>query len=256
VEQWSAMLCCDNKRALKLSSHHRRRIRPSAKCADIGQNLRTIKQTFTGNFKYFHVYGHMDKYLKWEQLSLVQQLNCVCNTLAKRAITTATLQGYHGRQSQFLPKEDVALVIWGNKVTGNISSPLRFHASKEVARQYLRTRTKDEWSNNKFDAVDWEHLDLALKNKPDMYKIWRSKQNLGFLGTRVQVGCYSGNSRMDKQCPNCGRREMAMHIMLCPDEDRTKLLIENVNKLTEWMAQDKKTNPEILYLIPKYILMR
>jgi hypothetical protein len=83
VEQWSSMISCNNKHALKLSSHHRRCIRPSAKCTDIQRNLRTIKQSFTGNFKYFHVYGHMDKYLKWEQLSLVQQLNCVCDTLAK-----------------------------------------------------------------------------------------------------------------------------------------------------------------------------
>jgi hypothetical protein len=255
VEQWSAMLCCDNKHALELSSHQRRCIRPSAKCADIRQNLCSIKQTFTGSFKYLHVYGHMDKYLKWEQLSLVQQLNYVCDTLAKQAISTATLQGYHSRQSQFLPKEDVALVIWGNKVTGNLSSPLRFHTSKEVMRQYLRTHTKDKWSNDRFDAVDWEHLDLALKNKPDMYKIWRSKQNSGFLGTRVQVGCYSGDPCVDKRCPSCGRRETAMHIMLCPDDYHTKLLIKNVNKLTEWMAQDNKTNPEILYWIPKYILV-
>jgi hypothetical protein len=47
-----------------------------------------------------------------------------------------------------------------------------------------------------------------------------------------------------------------MHLMLCSDEDRTRLLIESVNKLTEWMARDNKTNPEILYWIPKYILMR
>ena len=168
VEKWSALVCCNNKRTLELSSHHRRCIRPSAKCADIQRNLHAIKQTFTGYFKYFHVYSHMDRYLKWEQLSLIQQLNCICNTLAKQAITAATLQGYHSRQSQFLPKEDVALVIWGNKVTGNISFPLRFHASKEVARQHLRMRTKDKWSHDKFDAVDWEHLDLTLKNKPDM----------------------------------------------------------------------------------------
>jgi hypothetical protein len=91
--------------------------------------------------------------------------------LTKRAITTATLHGYHSRQSQLLPKEDVALIIWGSKVTGDISSPLRFHTSKEVARQHLGTRRKDKWSNDKFNAVDWEHLDLALKNKTDMYKI-------------------------------------------------------------------------------------
>jgi len=47
-----------------------------------------------------------------------------------------------------------------------------------------------------------------------------------------------------------------MHIMLCPDKDCTKLLTENVNELIEWMAQDNRTDPEILYWIPKYILMR
>ena len=119
----------------------------------------------------------MDQYLKWEQLTLIQQLNCVCDTLA--------LQGYYSSQSQLLPKEDVALVIWGNNIIGNISSPLKFHASKEVARQHLGTCTKDKWSNDKFNAVDWDHLDLALKNKTDMYKIWRSKRNSGFCGTRV-----------------------------------------------------------------------
>jgi hypothetical protein len=73
---------------------------------------------------------------------------------------------------------------------------------------------------------------------------------------RVQVGCYSGDACADERCPNCRCQEMAMHLMLCPDEDRTRLLIESVNKLTEWMAWDNNTDPEILYWIPKYILMR
>jgi hypothetical protein len=236
VDKWAAILCCNNKRALKLSSHHRRRIRPSAKCADIRQNLCAIKQSFTGNFKYICAYGHMDLYLEWDQLTLIQQLNCVCDTLAKQGITTALLHGYHSRQSQLLLKEDVALIIWGNKITGDILSPLRFHASKEVMHQHLGTRRKDKWSNDKFNAVDWEHLDLALKNKTNMYKIWRSKQKLGFCGTKVQVGRFSGDSCPDKRCPSCGRRETAMHLMLCPDEDRTKLLMETVDELTKWMA--------------------
>jgi hypothetical protein len=126
--------------------------------------------------------------LKWEQLTLEQQLNCVCNTMAKRSITLAINYGYHGRQSQFLPNEDVALVIWGDIVTGNISPPLRFHASKEAAGKHLAKRKKDKGSNINFDMVDWEHLDLALKSKADMYKPWQSKQYLGFGGTRVQVG--------------------------------------------------------------------
>ena len=31
----------------------------------------------------------MDKYLLWHQLSLVQQLNCVCDTTAKGVVQTA-----------------------------------------------------------------------------------------------------------------------------------------------------------------------
>ncbi len=104
--------------------------------------------------------------------------------------------------TQLLPKEDVALVIWGTKITGNILPPLRFHASKEVARKYLATCKKDKWLNKHFDMVDWEHLDLALKNKADMYKIWWSKQHLGFCSMRVQVSRYSGELLPDKQCPN------------------------------------------------------
>jgi hypothetical protein len=133
VTGWTAMLCCDNKRALEVSSHHTRRIRASAKFADICRSLKAVKQLLSGTFFYVHVYGHMDRMLKWEQLTLTQQLNCVCNTLAKCLVTTAINHGYHDRLTQLLPKEDVALVIWGNKITGDISRHLPFHASKEVA---------------------------------------------------------------------------------------------------------------------------
>jgi hypothetical protein len=33
-------------------------------------------------------------------------------------------------------------------------------------------------------------------------------------------------------------------------------LVENVDELTTWMSQDNRTDPEILYWIPKYILMK
>jgi hypothetical protein len=49
---------------------------------------------------------------------------------------------------------------------------------------------------------------------------------------------------------------MAAHLMLCPDEDRTRLLIDNVDKLSKWMEVDGRTDPELAYWIPKYILMQ
>jgi hypothetical protein len=101
IQGWKATLCCNNKRVLELSLYSRRRIRPSAKCADIQQSLKATKHTFTGKFTYLHVHGHMDKYLLWHQLSLIQQLNCICNTLAKQAVTSAMTEGPYKRQLNY-----------------------------------------------------------------------------------------------------------------------------------------------------------
>ncbi len=43
--------------------------------------------------------------------------------------------------------------------------------------------------------------------------------------------------------------------MLCPDEDQTRLLIDNADKLTKWLETDGRTDSELTYWIPKYILM-
>ncbi len=139
--------------------------------------------------------------------SLMQQLNCVCNSLAKQAVTKAIIDGYQEGQAQLLPREDIALIVLGDKFTGNISGPIHFHASKAVAHKYyLQQWKKGKWTHEQFKEVNWEHLDLALKSKADNYKIWQSKQTSGFCGTCMQVGHYSGKMYQDEQCPNCGAR--------------------------------------------------
>ncbi len=60
----------------------------------------------------------------------------------------------------------------------------------------------------------------------------------------------------DERCPNCGRRETAAHLLLCPSEDRTWLLIDNADELEKWLEKDGSTDQELAYWIPKYILMR
>jgi hypothetical protein len=104
--------------------------------------------------------------------------------------------------------------------------------------------------------VDWEHLDLAMSSKFDMYKMWRSKQHTGFCGTRVQVGRYSGLECPDKKCPSCGRKETAEHILICSNKDRTRLLAETTEDLGTWLNQEHLTDLELAYWIPKYIFMR
>jgi hypothetical protein len=123
------------------------------------------------------------------------------------------------------------LIVWGSKIKEDISGTLQFHASKAAAMTYLQQRKKNKWTSEQFEEVGWEHLDLAMKNKANMYKIWQSKQNPGFCGMPAQVGVYSGENFPDEQCPNCRARETDAHLMLCPDKDQTRLLIDNVDKL-------------------------
>jgi hypothetical protein len=150
----------------------------------------------------------------------------------------------------------VALIVWGNKATGDVLVPLHFHASKTVARKYLQQWKLNKWMAEQFEEVDWEHLDLALKNKAGNYKIWRSKQTTGFCNTRSQVSCYLGDAHPDKRCPNCRSKEMDAHLMRCPDKDCTHLLINNVDNLTKWLEKDRITALKLVSWIPKYILMR
>ncbi len=101
----------------------------------------------------------------------------------------------------------MALIVWGNKVTGDNSGPLRFHASKTVARIHLQQQKHNILMAKQFKEVNWEHLDLALKNKANNYKIWQSKQTSGLCGMKSQVSHYSGDAYPDKRCLHCGSKK-------------------------------------------------
>ena len=82
----SPKICCDNIAALRQSGWRRRRVRTGASQADCLRVLQTIKMDQTIKAKYQHVSGHQDCHKLWWQLSLVEQLNCVCNGMAKAAV--------------------------------------------------------------------------------------------------------------------------------------------------------------------------
>jgi hypothetical protein len=65
-----------------------------------------------------------------------------------------------------------------------------------------------------------------------------------------------GITWQDKRCPNCGSRETATHLLLCPSKDRTQLLIDNTDELEKWLEKEGSTNQDLAYWIPKYILMQ
>ena len=57
------------------------------------------------------------------------------------------------------------------------------------------------------------------------------------------------------RCPDCGTKEDAAHLMMCPSRSRTALLKETVEDLERWMKKSELAR-EIKLWVPKYILMR
>ncbi len=90
-------IICDRKSALNESSKQRRRNRPGAAQGDVFRALQTIHQEMQGtNLEYERVKSHQDLRKPWWCLTLKEQINTMCNTMANGAVTRAlTLAPQH-----------------------------------------------------------------------------------------------------------------------------------------------------------------
>ena len=85
--------------------------------------------------------------------------------------------------------------------------------------------------------------------------MWLTKQVTGTCATRVNMSRIQ--DLLDDKCPNCRQPgERASHLNVCPDPDRVRCFEDLVATLDRWLNEDHRTEPELAYWIPKYLLMR
>ena len=72
-------------------------------------------------FEYKWVKSHMDNYKLWHQLTLEQQLNCTCDTLAKQTVRASLDPRAPAITHQVLPRESAAVFIGGAKQTTDVA---------------------------------------------------------------------------------------------------------------------------------------
>ncbi len=220
-------------------------------------------------FDYTDVDAHADERQQWERLTIAQQINCRCDLLAKRAVSTAISLGSAIPQRFLFPNEGVAVFVNGWKQTSDLSLSVRFEVGKREARKVLTQPytvggqlKPAPLSCEQFDEIDWVSRDRALTHG-DMYKTWLTKQTSNFCGSGVQVARYAGDTSgissmelVQDCCPNCGMKgERASHLCCCPDPDRTRLYKEQIEELETWMIK-AYGHPELVYFLPKYLLLR
>ena len=242
---------CDNKGAVNRASDSSRRIKCGRPCSDILRLLRSIRQELPLSTSFIHVKAHMDDTLSWEQLSLEQQLNCQCDSLAKAAVSRS-LEHDHSHTSigQLLPRESVGLYVQHRKITSDPANDLRYLLGKMEAKRFL---TMDQgWTEDMFEDTGWDWLHKVLASKPVMFRLWLSKQHSNFCATGKQTVRYGISD--DNRCPSCWiPKERADHLCRCPSKSRTDLFLENVSELEQWLTTNDNTDPELCYWLIKYI---
>ena len=241
------------------------RIKSGSKQADLLRAIRSLKLEKQLRFQYEHVDSHQDRHKLWHQLTLEEQMNVTCDSLAKSAVLRSMQGGTPvDRGQQLLPMEKAAVFVNGKKLTTDVSKEVRFHLGYEEARIFytspviLRGSVNIGglgWSQARFAQVDWQIIDQVLASKPDMYGVWLCKQVTGTCATRSNMSRI--HNLADDKCPNCQQyRETSHHLNRCPDSDRTLLFNESVESLDQWMAADNRTDSEVAYWIIKYLQFR
>jgi hypothetical protein len=76
------LVVCDNLGALNKAKEKCKKIPAGAKHADIRRCLPNAHSKLSRTLAYKHVYGHQDRKKKWHQLTVLEKLNCKCDTLA------------------------------------------------------------------------------------------------------------------------------------------------------------------------------
>ncbi len=265
VEKVTGEISCDNMAALNQASKTRKRVSVGVKHSDLRRTIRTLKSLARTTFRYVHVKAHQDMVWPWRELTLTKQLNVICNGLANRAI-----KGYLERQSPtprvttLLSLETAAVFIGTEKLTTDVGPNVRFLLGTEESRRFYTSpvalvgginKGGLGWLEERFNQVAWTELDGALRSKPDMYQLWLSKQCIGICATRQNFAQIQ--DILDDKCPNCGQAcETSTHLNWCPNHGCSWLFKDGVAKLSTWMHQNDCTDPELAYLIKKYLLFR
>ena len=164
-------IACDNLEALKQARARRKKEPSRASNADILRALRTCHHRTLGTLSHEHVYGHQDQRKRWHQLSLLEKLNCKCDSLAKAAwLRSKDMKFDPSYAAQRLPLETAMLCYDGKKICGECGEEIRYQVGRKEARHFYLTELG--WMAATFHAVDWPARDKSLTKTPEMFQIY------------------------------------------------------------------------------------
>jgi hypothetical protein len=264
LHKTSGVIIGDNQGALSQAHRKHKRVTPSKKQTDIIRAIHSAKyQCLEDKLKKRWVKSHVDDLKAWRELSIDEQLNTLCNELAKAAAKRGS-EDRRLNSTRLLPYEAAAIVINGGKIADRMAKELEYQIALADAKSLYTTAVmKNDWGINTgglgwapevFHRVDWKGRKRVRQS--EMRSLWLCKQEIGISQTR------RNNARImkisDDKCPNCKQHnEDSQHLNLCPNAGRSKLHRDGATKLRRWMSKpNRRTEPTMARVLQDFIRLR
>ena len=238
---------CDNMGVINHNHNLTRSLPEKQAQADLIRLCREYRRRLGFSIEYHHVKGHLDKVLRWDQLTRVQRENCLVDSVARTALLDAFLDDTY--ISSIFPHEQVVVKVDGKRVTGSPSTAIGRAWGYKVARELFHSRKIVDRKH--FRLIYWDGVESCMKTFPTMFRVWVTKHVSHFCGTNRQL------SRIDptvsNTCPSCGCiNEDTSHVVRCPSPGRTAFYNDSVSDLIEWL-KEADTDPQLVYMIEEFL---
>ena len=251
---------CDNKGIVGHAKKYKEPLPDKQAQADLISMIRMHMRELPLNVDYAHVFGHLDEILRWDQLTPVQRLNVLCDSLAKRALLES-IATQRFIKSDF-PFEQIRLRCGPQKCTGSPARDIYRWWGSRTAREYYHQKGKIHESH--FHLIHWRCVGKTMKKFPKRFRNWVTKHVSGTCGCNHFLAKWGrrkkskkgrsasqatstdgtqdnphwprrGAPKVTPKCPMWSERETTAHITLCANKTRDALYTKSVDALCDWM---------------------
>lgn len=238
ISQGSFKVGCDCESGYKLAAKRGLVVPVGIKHSDLIRAIRMVVSKLKDRsitVEFFHIDGHQDDYVEFDDLDRPSQINVLMDTAAKARIDRMAA-GPITHPPDRIQFEGWSCHVQGIKMTSDATrSILRvIHAGPMI--DYLSSERRNRMSAEAFPLVDWMAVGDAMSKSPPLFRMWASKHNSRYCGVGHMQHIW-GFWDHDR-CPCCQQPdETTTHLLLCPHAGMTLTWQIEVDTVKEWLEQ-------------------
>ena len=189
------------------------------------------------------VQGHADKLLR--RKTAMENLNIICDKRAERMRKKVQHKNLHIHPGH---RQHWQLSYKGMPINTKLEASLKDLIHVDPSLDY-RTEQSANWlPSNTTGQIDWLAIGTAMKESSLYKRHFVSKHSTGHCGVGKMMKRWG--FRTDDSCPRCkAAEESAPHVILCPHPSASKLWLEQVDSLKNWLKAQKTKGDIIMAII-------